>query len=238
MGRARIAPEERAPFHILADESRQHLAQLGDGKYVVDVDVLQRAARHRVDEGIVRILHDGKPALALDGGQPRRSVVERPGQHDTDHARPERIGRRPEERIDRGPMPVFARAADDADVVLVHEQVMIGPGHVDPVGEDGFAVSRMLGGQGTGRAEDLRQDALMLRRQMQDNEHRRWEVGGKPPDERRERFDAAGGSADHDDVARGHPNRQCTPVFARWHLAALNSGWIRAATDSPVRDRM
>ena len=40
----------------------------------------------------------------------------------------------------------------------------------------------------------------MLRRHMEDDEQRT-DVGRKPPDERRERFDAAGGSADDNDVA-------------------------------------
>ena len=53
----------------------------------------------------------------------------------------------------------------------------------------------------------------MLGGEVQNDEDRRFQIGRELPDERSERFDAAGRSADDDDVAMGHSG-EGTPFLA------------------------
>jgi hypothetical protein len=84
-------------------------------------------------------------------------------------------------------------------VVAVEQEVMVGPGDVDPAGADPLAVL----GEGSRKwargIEDVGEMARCVGRDMEDDEDGGGEALGKPGDERPEGLDAAGGRADDDD---------------------------------------
>ena len=92
---------------------------------MIDGDVLNGAARHARIQGLHRILHDGNPAALLDGPEAACSVVEIPGEDDTNGARPVAIRRRAEQWIDGRPESVFSRSFRDSHRALVDHQVTI-----------------------------------------------------------------------------------------------------------------
>ena len=185
---------------------------------MIDFHILERAARHPVDQRIVRILDDRQAALILDRNQAGGAIVERAGEHDPDHARPVRISGGSKERIDRRPVSVLARPADHSNVGFVQQQVVIRAGDVDAVGNESFAIVRVLRGHRTCGAEDARKHALVLRSEVQDDEDRGAEVRRQVANEPPQRLDSAGGSTDDDDVAPGH-SVQSTPACLLSHAS-------------------
>jgi hypothetical protein len=65
-------------------------------------------------------------AAAADGRQPGRAVVQHPGQDHPCDPRAVRLCRGAEQRIDRRPAAVLARAADDAHPIGAHQEVPVG----------------------------------------------------------------------------------------------------------------
>jgi hypothetical protein len=159
---------------------------------MVGVDEVQRVARQGRIGRVGRILHDGDAAAIFDRAEAGDAVVAGAGQEHADHASGMDARRAAKQRIDGGPMPVFARACDHADVVRFDQQVPIGRRDVDSTGRNGFAVLRVRRAQRSRSVQDLRQDADRFGRDVDDDEDRRGEISGQSADELAQRFDAAG----------------------------------------------
>lgn len=58
---------------------------------MIDTNVLRGTLRHRWEQGVVWILHDGQATGLLDRPQARRSVVQTPRQNNAYRRRPIRL---------------------------------------------------------------------------------------------------------------------------------------------------
>ena len=172
---------------------------------VVDLDVVERVERHRADQRVGGLLHDRGAAAQLDGPEARGAVVERAGEHHADR----RAGRRcrpPSGTADRPPGGSGSPSARArADGALLEQHVMVVGRDVDAARLDAVAVLGVRRGQRPGLGQDPRQDALRARREVPDHEHRCRQSRGQARDQLLQRFHAAGGGADHDDVLRAIP---------------------------------
>src|SRR5205823_8643275 len=112
-------------------ELLQDFGDAGRRQAMIDLDVLQSVAGHVAAERIFGVLHDGKSASLLDRDQPRSPVVQRTRKDYPDYARAVEPRRGAEERIDRGPVTAFARAARETDDALVADQMMVRRSDVD-----------------------------------------------------------------------------------------------------------
>jgi len=106
------------------------------------------ALRHAGEVGLVRVLHDGHAAAALDGEQAARAVVEVAGEHHADHAGAVGRGGGAEEWVDGGAVAVLARAGHEAHAPGLEQQVGVGRCDVHGARLDRGAVGR--GGTGLG----------------------------------------------------------------------------------------
>ena len=192
-------------------EPREKRPDLLERQHVIDLDVPQRRFRHSRAESVGRILHDRQTACDLDRDQSRGSVVERAGQNHADDARAVGPRRAAEERIDRRPMPVLGRSANDTDASGLDHQVTIRRRDVDVAVLDPFAVLGMGRRQRTRAGKNHRQQAGRLCRDVQNDEHRSGQVLRKVSREPGESFDASSRGSDHDHV----PVRHCSSFGAR-----------------------
>ena len=96
-------------------------------------------------------------------------------------------------------MPVLGRSANASDAALrFDEQVAVGRGDVDHSVLKLFAVDRLLRAQRTFAFENVREKAGSVRWDVNDDEDRRREVGGQPPDDLAERVEGSCRSSDDD----------------------------------------
>ena len=126
-----------------------------------------------------------------------------------------------EEHVDRGPETVLPRPARDAEVVVDDDKVVVRGRHDDAAGPQRLLLGRRGHRQPPVPAQDRREHAGARRGKVQDDEHRRRQVGIQTRDEPAQALHAAGRRADHDDV-------QAQGVAAR-RSRATRSGDGRAA---------
>src|SRR4051812_35719350 len=106
---------------------------------MVDLDVFDRALRHRREQRVRWVLNDRHATLSLDSRETGCAVVEISREHDTDHAWTERDSRAAEHRVDCRPIPVLLRTPDDMQSVAAEKQMVIGRSDVDATGDDRVA---------------------------------------------------------------------------------------------------
>ena len=158
-------------------------------------------ARHPVELGALGGLHDDHAVLVLDRADPVRSVGARARQ---DHGhRPVLIGsrQRAEEYVDRMvdiPVVVLLEPQD----VRYDFQIVFGRDHVDMVAPYTHAVLRFHHGHRRVLPEDVRQKALVVRRQVLDDDERHPRIFGKKSQELLQRLQSARGRADADHAVR------------------------------------
>ena len=85
--------------------------------------------------------------------------------------------------------PVLFRATRDADPPVLDHEVVVGRGDVHPAGFQLVAVDGVHGREETGAGQDVGEDALAHRRDVQHHEHRGSQVVGQPTDDRRQCVD-------------------------------------------------
>ncbi|HEY3911682.1 MAG TPA: hypothetical protein VGM07_17610 [Stellaceae bacterium] len=107
-------------------EAGKHAAELHHRRPVVHVAGLQSAKRHTVGPCVGRVLHDGKTAALLHGGQPCRAVIQQSRQHHADDAWSVADCSRAKERIDGRSSHILARSASKAARAVEEEKVVIG----------------------------------------------------------------------------------------------------------------
>jgi hypothetical protein len=152
----------------------------------------------------IRILNDGYAAVLLDPQQAGRAVVQIPGENDPNDTRPVALGRRAEEGIHGGAVPVFLGPPGEVHMIISNVKVMIGRGNVYPARQNPVSVSWVPRGERTGPAEDARERARDRAWKMHDDEDGTWKVGWKTGDEFSEHLDAACGPANDHYVPHYH----------------------------------
>ena len=170
--------------------------------HVVRAGARDRVARHARVHRVLRVLHDRDAACGLDGGEAERTVVERAGQDHADDAVAGDARGRAEERVDRGPVAVHARAAVEPHHGVVDEHVVVGRRHVDPAVLERAAVLGVRRLQRAGAVEDPGQHAGTRRRDVEDDEDARREIGRESGRELLERLDASRRRPHDDEVPR------------------------------------
>lgn len=115
---------------------------------------------------------------------------------------------------------------------------MVGRGHVDDAGRDGFPVPRVPGLQGRDRVEQLRQDARRIGRHVQDHEDGRRKIGRQGFHEGHQGGHPAGGRANDDDIPVGRlffsgERRHHGVFYSEWLVSKKDVGQ-RAAKPDPV----
>src|SRR5215211_1009920 len=193
----------------LPDEVGERRSHLGHRQYVLRLDALDRSARHAIDDGLLRILHDGHATSCLDCQQPHAAVVEGPREDDADHPRTVDPGGGAKQRSDRWPTMILARSTGELDPAGADEQMAVRRGDIDASGFNCLAVPGVGGWQRTGPAQNLGEPADGVWRNVNDDHERRWEVRRKARHQGGKSLDAAGGCADHDDVTLGHQSPVC-----------------------------
>ncbi len=184
----------------LARPWRRAAAELGSGRDKVGGGELDDVARHAREQRIGRVLRDHQTAALMDRQGAGRAVVEHPGEHHTDHPRPECPGCRAEKGIDRGPVATFVRAAGEQHVAVRADKVAIRPGDEDRARRQMFARHRNPGGKLAGPLQDVRQHGSAERRHVQDDQHGGGKICREAADHCSQCFDPAGGCTDQDHV--------------------------------------
>ncbi len=119
---------------------------LRDGEDVVNQPRRNRVARHIVELGLVRILHESDAAHLLDALQTHRAVCARARQDDADGVRVVRFGQRPEEDVDgRAPL-LEAHHLGEREMTVVHRQTLIRRDDVDMIRLDADALRHLRHG--------------------------------------------------------------------------------------------
>lgn len=83
--------------------------------------------------------------------------------------------------------------------------MVIGRGDINVPGFDRLAVLGMVRGQRAGAGQDARQYARRRGGEVNDDEHCGRKASGQATRQLGDRFHAAGGGADDDDMMTGHP---------------------------------
>jgi hypothetical protein len=92
---------------------------------VIDLDISQRASRHRRLFRVGWILHHCHAATVLDGPEPSRAVIQGAAEDNADNTRPVNVGSGPKQRIDCRSKSIFFGSLCEADSTQFKQQVMI-----------------------------------------------------------------------------------------------------------------
>jgi hypothetical protein len=123
-----------------------------------------------------------------------------------------------EEDVRRGAVAVDLRSSGDPDDTALEREVSIRRRDADRPDPNRSTVDADRDGKAAGPREDPGQGARRPGRRMEHREDRRSERVGQSLGDRRERLDAAGRGADHDDVA---PLREGVVPSGRLHVLLL-----------------
>ena len=137
-----------------------------------------RGARHAVMAGGVFLLREGDPSLGLDGFDPEGAVGGRAGQNDSDRAGLQAVRERPEEVVHRHVTPVGLSPGGESKMSVVELHHAVGRNHVDLVGLDPHRARGLADRHARVAGEDLRQQTLMCRVQMLDDDEGHARVRG------------------------------------------------------------
>src|SRR5215211_2247191 len=171
---------------------------------MVDLNMLERVARHAGVQRVRRVLDNSNATARLDRQQSGGPVVQGARQDHPDHPGRVLTGGAAEQRVDGRPVAVLPRPAGKVHVAGPQQDMAIGRGDVDLPGLDWLAVPDMAGRQRAMPAQDLGQSTGPSRRQMEDYEHGCGEIAWQRGGQISERFHAAGRGADNHDAVIGH----------------------------------
>ena len=200
-----------APFPLdlghMVEVSREPVRHLLDRQLEVDQAGLDGAAQHAVVGGRRGALRHGEPAVLLDRAQPKGAVVTGAGDDDAGGVLALVLGERQQEQVDRRAAPLLAdRRGDPQHATLDRDHRVLGR-HVDVVRLDRRIVGDLDHLDPCGRAQDLGEPALLMRRQVLDDDERHAAVGRHRREEVAKGLDAPSRAADPDDRTRRAPSR-------------------------------
>jgi len=137
-------------------QPRKKWRNLGEGKDIIDADILHGIAGHIGEKGFLRVLHEGYTTAPLHRCQSGSPIAQRPrknGAHDAGSIS-ERGGAK--ERVNRRPTMVLSRATHHRNRAAFEHHMKIGRRNIDASGLDGLAIARMNGRKTTSAGEEVR----------------------------------------------------------------------------------
>ena len=171
------------------------------------------APRHPVVVRLGGVLHHREPTTLLDGLQPEGSIASSAGEHDGDRAVAHVLGERTKESIDGRGAPSVRIGVDEPEFAVVDLQVLARRDHIHVVCLDDRVILNLRHRQLRLRLDQLRQLALVIRREVLDEHERHVRLRRQRREERLERPQPAGRRADPD-------HRKSHPFWTRHRLRA------------------
>lgn len=113
----------------------------------------------------------------LDRREPRGSVIQEARQDHADDSRTECDARTPEHRVDRRPIAVLFRAAQDPNPIGLEQQVMTGRRDINSARDDRFRVSGGDRLEASSARQDARKHTRAVFGEVDRDEQRRVEIG-------------------------------------------------------------
>jgi hypothetical protein len=176
---------------------------------VVDQAGGDGAPRHPVEAGARRLLHQGQPADLLDGADAAHAVRPGAGEHDADGAVALVFGEGAEEDVDREAHRAVGGLVGEAQLPVLDLEVLPRRDQVNGVGLDRDALVGAPDGHPGALREQLHHEALVVRREVLDDDEGHPAVDGRAVEEDLQRLEAAGGGAHPDHVERAARRRGC-----------------------------
>ena len=193
----------------VAPELDQPIRNLGDRQDDVDLAGGDGAARHAVVLGILGQLRHDDAAVLLQAADAGRAVGPGAGEDDADGALAMRLGERAEEQVDDDMPAARPLRIGQRQRAVDHRQVVGRRNHVDVVALDLHPPVDLRHRHAGRQLQDRRGVALVLRRQVQDDDERHVRRRGQALEQRLDRGQPArgGADADHGEVEAAVPLR-------------------------------
>jgi hypothetical protein len=184
-------------------QARYLQGDLAGRQDIVHIAVHDGAARHAGLGGGLLILGDGDAALRLDRLKPQGAIRTAARQQDGDCPVLLDDRQRPEQVIDRHVLSRQRRTRRQPQLAVRQRHVGVGRNEVHVVGLHVHSLAHLANRHLRGLGKNLRQVAFVVRLQMRDIKDGQARVRGNVFQDRRERFESAGGGTDADHRERG-----------------------------------
>ena len=196
---------DRAASDQVLGVGHQLRRHFGRREFVVDQSRCDGAARHAVEFGGLRSLHDDHAVLFLDGAHAEGSVAARSREDDADGALPLVLGERTEKIVDGQTLPPRGRDFEQLQRTVEQGHVMAGRDDVGTVRPDDHAVRHLVHRHARVALDELGEDAFVVRGEVLDDDkgHTRIAVRGHARKEGFERSQSAGRGTDPDNGESG-----------------------------------
>ena len=180
----------------IGDDSSRQLVHRGDN---IRQSRINRAARHAVEFGRRRVLHQHHARLFLDGPQAQRAVGTHAGKDHADAVFLLVLRQGAEEKINRQAQPARRGRFEQMQHAMQDGHVLVRRDHIDAVRLDQGAILDLDDFHAGGALEQFGHDAFVRRVQMLDDDKRHAAVLRHMSEKMLQRFESAGGGADADD---------------------------------------
>ena len=163
---------------------------------------VNRAARHAIEFGCRRFLHQHHARFFLDGAQTQRAVGTHAGKNHADAVFLLVLRQRAEEEINRQPQPARRGRLEQMQDAVQDGHVLVRRDHIDAIRPDRGAILDLDHFHAGGALEQFGHDAFARRIQMLDDDKRHAAVRGTCAEKLFQGLESPGGCADADDGKR------------------------------------
>ena len=191
--------DQRSALEIGEDLPRQLLRRGHD----IRQPGVNRAARHAVEFGRGRLLHQHHARLFLDGAQTQRAVGAHAGKNHADAVLLLVLRQGAEEEINRQAQPARRRRFEQVQHAVQDGHVLVRRDHIDAVRLHPGAILDLDDLHAGGALEQFGHDAFVRRVQVLDDDKRHAAARRHVAQELFQRLESPGGGADADDGKRG-----------------------------------
>ena len=161
-----------------------------------------RAARHGIELGGFRRLHQGQAAALADRREAGRSIRTHAGQDDADRLFATVFGQAGKKGVDRQVQPVPGRHLEQVKRPVQDRNVLVGRNDIDAIRLDPHPVCRLLHGHRRGTLQQFREHAGALGVEVLDDDKGHAAVCRDAREQLFQRFQPAGRGPDADDRER------------------------------------
>ena len=170
-----------------------------------------RAARHAVIFGLVRILRDDEPALLLDRLQSQAAIAAGPREDHADRALAEFFGQRAQKEVERQPCAVTLARFREAQGAIADREIGARRNDIDMLGLERHPVRCLLDRQRRMPSQQIDHHARMRRIEMLDQNEGHAGAAGEHGKQPADGIQAASRSAEPDDRETISRTRRTTP---------------------------
>ena len=195
--------DERSALQIGEDLPRQFVHRGHD----IRQPGVNRAARHAVEFGRRRLLHQHHARLLLDGPQAQRAVGAHAGKNHADAVLLLVLRQGAEEEINRQAQPARRRRLEQVQDPVQDGHVLVRRDHIDAVRPHPGAILDLDDFHAGGALEQFGHDPLVRRVQVLDDDKRHAAARRHVPQELLQGLEPPGGGADADDGERNAGRR-------------------------------